>query len=363
MQKTMIAIAGMLLAVVTVYSVLKWQDRDLPWSEASASPAQEQNAPRRAAPVEVALSKAGVARTELNSIGTLVSDESVAIASEVAGRISEIFFKEGQPVKAGQVLIKLDDAFARADLATADAAFDLAQSNLQRATSLSRSGAGTGRALDEAQAARASAQAQRELARVRLDKMEIRAPFAGVVGLRTVSEGAYAQIGQTLVNLEKIDTLKLDFRLPEVNLQDVAVGMTVTVTADAFPGEKFTGSIFAIDPLVDVNGRAVRIRARLDNVGARLRPGLFARVTVQGKDRGQVVMVPEGAVVPRGQETFVYRVADGQAQETRVKLGRRMAGSVEVLEGLAADTQIVTAGQGRLRNGASVEVVSSAGPV
>lgn len=328
---------------------------------AAAAPAPSSPA-KPAPPVEVAQARAAVAATELQSVGTLASDESVVIASEVAGRIEAIEFREGQQVEAGDILVKLDDALTRAELADVEANLRLAQSNFERANSLSRSGAGTTRARDEAKAALETATAAVELAKVRLDKTEIRAPFKGVVGLRQVSPGAYVQVGQVLVNLEKIDTLKLDFRLPEVNLRDVEVGQTVLVSVDAVPGRTFEGNVYAIDPLVDVNGRALKIRARLANPDNILRPGLFARVRLQGASRGQVVVVPEGAIVPRGTDSVVFSVQDGKAIETRVRLGRRSKGEVEIVEGLSADATVIVAGQQRLQDGEPVEIVSPQQP-
>jgi len=328
---------------------------------AAATP--EPGAPAAAKPpVEVARARAAAAATELQSVGTLASDEAVAIAAEVAGRIAEIGFKEGEPVKQGTVLVRFDDSLARADLSNVEANLRLAESNFQRATSLSQSGAGTQRSRDEAQAALDTGRAAVELARVRLDKTQIRAPFDGTVGLRTVSVGAYAQVGQELVNLEKIDTLKLDFRLPEMNLRDVSVGMSVEIRVDAFPDRRFEGRVYAIDPLIDVNGRALKIRARLENPGNVLRPGLFARVLVHGASRGDVVMVPEGAIVPRGGDVFVYRIDNGRVVQAKVTLGERRSGEVEILEGLAADASVVVAGHSRLRDGVEVEVVQPGRP-
>jgi membrane fusion protein (multidrug efflux system) len=329
-------------------------------SVAAATPADPDAKP--APPVEIAQAKSAEGVTELSSVGTLASDESVAIATEVVGRIATIDFKEGEPVKAGDVLVTLDNLLASADLAFARANLELAESNFERATSLSKTGAGTARARDEAKAALETARAAFELASVRRDKTEIRAPFDGTVGLRQVSVGAYAQIGQVIVNLEKIDTLKLDFRLPEINLRDVKVGQTVQVGVDAFPDRKFEGTVYAIDPLVDVNGRALKIRARLSNPDNILRPGLFARVTLRGVSRGQIVMIPEGAIVPRGTDKFVFKVEDGRAVEVKVQLGRRSNGEVEILEGLNADATVVTAGQTRVRNGQPVSVVASRQP-
>ncbi|WP_052763708.1 efflux RND transporter periplasmic adaptor subunit [Microvirga massiliensis] len=310
-------------------------------------------------PVETATAREVTSRSDIRSVGSLQSDESVQISSEVAGRVSEILFKEGQQVRAGEILVKLDDALTRAELGEAQARLALAEANYKRTSSLARSGNTTQRAEDEATSALETARAAVDLIKVRLDKLSITAPFSGFVGIRKVSVGAYVGPGSPLANLEKINELKVDFKVPEIHLADVKVGQEIEVTVDALPRQVFRGTIYAIDPMVDVNGRALTIRARLPNPDLVLRPGLFARITVKGQSEAKVVVVPEEAVVPRGDSALLYRVESGKAVETKVRLGSRMAGHVEILEGLAPEAIVVTAGQTRLRNGALVEVVSS----
>jgi membrane fusion protein, multidrug efflux system len=280
------------------------------------------------------------------------------IAPEVAGRVAAIPFKEGERVAAGDVIVKLDDALAQAELAEAQARYDFAKANLDRANALARTGNVTERSREEAVSEFGIARAALELARVRLAKHTITAPFAGVIGLRNTSVGAFLAIGTEVVNIEKIDPLKVDFSIPEVFLTDVRVGQHVDVTVDAIPNRSFSGTITAVDPMVDVNGRSLKIRARLPNSEGVLRPGLFARLTIKGLTEQEVVIVPEGAVVPRGGDSFVYRVEDGKAVESKVRLGERGNGEVAVLDGLLANTVVVTAGHQRLRNGTPVEVVA-----
>jgi membrane fusion protein (multidrug efflux system) len=308
-------------------------------------------------PVETASAEKSVTTTDLRAIGSLQSDESVQIASEISGRIIELPLKEGEPVKAGDILVKLDEALVRAELTDATARYEFAKSNQQRAQTLARSGNVTGRARDEADTNAQTTLAAVELAKTRLSKHVIRAPFSGTVGLRVVSPGAYIGIGAPIVNIEKIDTLKVDFKLPELYLAEIKRGQTIEVTVDALPGRKFIGEIYAINPHVDVNGRSVSIRARLPNEDGVLRPGLFARIVVKGLTERQVVVVPESAIVPRGGETIVFAIEDGKAVESKVTLGNRKAGIVEVLDGLKDNATVVTAGQQRLRNGVSVEVI------
>jgi membrane fusion protein (multidrug efflux system) len=314
---------------------------------------------RRGAPVEVAVARQGTSTDDLWSVGSLRSDESLQVASEVAGRIAEILFKEGEDVKADDVLVKLDDALVRAEVEDAKARLTLAQSNYDRAQSLSKSGSGTERTLDEMTSALETAKAAVQLAETKLSKLSLTAPFPGRVGLRSMSVGAYTTPGTPIVNLEKIDQLKLDFRVPETVLTQVSVDQDVELRVDALPGRTFPGKIYAIDPQVDVNGRSLRIRARVANPDLSLLPGLFARVIIKGLEERPVVRVAESAVVSRGQDKIVYSIVGGKAKENKVQLGRRRAGEVEILEGLEAGTQIITSGQMNLRDGAPVEIVSS----
>lgn len=360
-QRLLLAVIAAMGLSVLAAGILVFRYNDQPRAAQVQDKQEQRSAPAERAriPVETSNAQRGTSSSDIRAIGSLQSDESVQIAPEIAGRVSEIAFREGEPVREGDVLVKFDDALVRAETAEQEARFALTQSNLDRADQLASRGSGTERARDEAVAAHESARATLELARVRLEKHTIRAPFSGVMGLRSASVGAFVGIGTAIVNLEKIDTLKVDFSIPEIHLGDVTVGQKIEVVVDALPGKVFQGSIYAINPMVDVNGRALRIRARLPNAGGELRPGLFARLTVKGAQERSVVVVPESAIVPRGTDSLVYRVENETAVEVNVRLGERKAGFVAVLEGLEPNTVVVTAGQQRLRNGARVEIVAA----
>lgn len=327
---------------------------------APAAVAQSSAAPRLAAAVEAVAAKPETVSSRFASVGSLLSEESVQLAAEQPGRLIAINFSDGDHVRANDPVFKLDDTLLMAELRDLQARLTLAEANLERAASLSKSGFATATARDQAVADRAIAQAAVDLVKVRLGKTEVRAPFDGAFGFRLSSVGAYVTAGQPIVNLENIDTLKVDFRVPETRLADVKIGLDVTVTVDAYPDRTFRGKVYAIDPLVDVNGRAVKVRARLDNADRLLRPGLFARVEVTGDSTREVALIPESALMPRGAENHVFRVRDGKAVETPVKLGQRRAGEVEILEGVSGAEMVVTAGQARLRDGADVRVVDTA---
>ncbi len=298
----------------------------------------------------------------LTAVGSLRSDESVTIRPEVSGRISEIGFREGQRVKKGATLIRFDTSVQRAELEQAAANLGLSKSRLERSRDLFTKGFISAQARDETESNFKLAQASYDLSQARLTKLEIKAPFSGIVGLRMVSIGDYVKDGQDIVNLEEIDPLKVDFKIPEIYLKQVAVGQALQITLDAFPNQTFQGKVLAINPLVDTNGRSIVIRAVIKNTEARLRPGMFARVRLLFSDERDSVAVPEQSLIPVGDEQYLFKVVDGRAQRFKVEIGQRREGQVEVLQGLAAGDVIVTAGQLKLRDGALVKIADEARP-
>ncbi|MGA1859054.1 efflux RND transporter periplasmic adaptor subunit [Azospirillum sp. 11R-A] len=308
-------------------------------------------------PVEAAQVRVGTVERTVTAVGSLLSNESVVVRPEIAGRISEIAFKEGQRVAKGTVLVRLDDAIARATLAQAQASIAFSRAELSRADQLVRQNTGPLRNREQASAKLLADEAAVQLARAQLDKQVIAAPFDGVLGLRKASVGDFVQAGKDIVNLEDIDTLKLDFRVPEMFLPAVKVGQTVRVAVDAFGGRSFDGTVYAIDPLVDVNGRALAIRARVPNPDGSLRPGLFARVSLTLTTVPDAVLIPEQAIVAFGKDQFVFKVVDGKVVQTRVVLGERRNAEVEIAKGLAPGDMVVTAGQLKIRDGVPVTVL------
>ena len=312
------------------------------------------------APVEVVELKPVRVLESITAVGSLRSNESVVLRPEVSGRIQSIGFRDGQPVRRGQLLVGLDATLNEAEVAQARAEFDLATSNLKRTEDLASKSFISSSAQDQAASGVQVAEAKLKLAEARLAKMRIVAPFDGVVGIRNVSIGDYVKDGADLVNVEDIRTLKVDFRLPERYFTQLRSGLPVEVVADALPGARYVGSVDAINPRVDASGRSLEVRAKLDNTDGRLRPGMFARVRVLLGDRPNALMVPEEAVVPFGDDFFVYTVADGKAKRVRVKLGVRREAQVELIEGVSAGDQVVTAGIRVQRDGQPVRVVGAA---
>jgi membrane fusion protein (multidrug efflux system) len=320
--------------------------------------AAAQQAPAAIA-VEVAEVEVGQVVDAMTVTGNLRSDESADVSAEIEGRVDGVHFTEGQKVERGDLLFTLDDAVYRAELATAEANLELSRRNNERAIELLERNAGTVRARDEAQAQLAIDEADVDLARARLEKTRITAPFAGVVGLREVSVGGYVSPGHVLVNLEDIDPIKVDFPVPERALSAVEVGQPIEVAVTAWPDRTFEGEVYAIDPRIDPQGRSIAIRARIDNRDHLLRPGLFATVRLITARRDEALLVPEQAIFAQMGKPVVYKVVDGVARLTEVTLGGRRVGQAEITAGLQAGDVVVTAGQLKLQDGAAVRLIEA----
>lgn len=313
--------------------------------------------PVKAAPVAI-----GTVTHDVTAVGTLLADESVMIRPEVAGRVASVHFNEGQAVVAGARLIVLDAAEVRAQLEASRADERLTQQRAERAEELFKKNFISQQALEDAREAHKKATAQRQENEARVSKTVIHAPFAGIVGLRQVSAGAYLRAGDDIVRLDKIDSMKLDFRVPEVYLGKLRRDQPVAVRVDAFAGEQFGGRVYAVETSVDERTRTVLLRGRVENRGARLRPGMFARVTLELGTTAKATLIPEQAIVPRGGRNYVFRVVEGRAALTEVVLGARTPGQVEVVKGLKAGEQVVTDGQMKLQDGVPVMVLPDKPP-
>ena len=336
-----------------------------PAGPGAAAPAQGKGGPGAPAggPPPTAVEAARVATVAMpqtiTAVGSLRSDESVTLRPETAGRISAITFQEGQRVTKGAPLVKLDPAIPQAEVQQARANLTLAKAKFDRAVDLAKRSFISGQAKDEAENNLKVAEAALQLAEAKLAKTEIKAPFSGIIGLRSVSVGDYVKEGADLVNLEAIDPLKVDFRVPETYLRLVQVGQSLQVALDAMPGSTFDGRVVAVNPLVDAAGRSVVIRAQVRNQDTTLRPGMFARVRLITREQADAIVVPEQALMPQGNEQYVFKVVDGKVARTKVEAGQRRDGKVEVVAGLAPGDTVVTAGHLKLRDGVAVRVAGA----
>jgi len=343
-----------------------WMQQGTP-TLASAAPAQKTtqqtvNLPAQSAPqlVEVAHVTTINLPRSVTAVGSLRSENAVMLRPEVAGRIVAINFQEGQPVKKGQVVVRLDDSVVRAQLQQAQASLNLAASQHKRSAELSRQGFISQQASDEAASQLQLQQASVALAQAQLEKTTILAPFDGLSGLRNVSLGEYVSPGADLVPLESIDPLQVDFRIPEQYLDQVqsgmqAGGLQLELRFDALPGVVRQGAVGAVSPAVDVAGRSILLRANIVNADHLLRPGMFARVQLRFDD-ARVLSVPETALAPLGQAQYVYRVQNEVVERVAVSVGQRQGGRVEITSGLNEGDAVVVAGIQKVTDGQRVRV-------
>ena len=289
------------------------------------------------------------------AVGTLSSRRGVTVRPEVSGRIASLGFTEGQRVQRGQVLVQLDDTLQQAQLRQAQAQESLTRSQWQRNRDLAAQNFVSQNAVDQSAAALEVAQAQVALAQAQLARMRIQAPFDGVAGVRRVDLGDYVKDGADLVDVEDLSQVWVDYRLPERYLARVKAGQAVEVTLDAMAGKTLSGRVEVLDSQVDANGRALLVRAKLDNRDGMLKPGMFARTRTVFGVRDNALVVPEEALVPQGGKQFLIKVVNGEkgpvSQRIEAQLGARLPGLVEILEGVGEGDTVVVAGQDRLMRG------------
>jgi membrane fusion protein (multidrug efflux system) len=280
---------------------------------------------------------------------------------EIPGRISRMNFKDGQSVAAGDLLIALDDRIVRAELAQAQAEADLAASNYKRAQDLFGRQFISSRGLDEAKANAEIAAAKRDLAQARLARTELRAPFAGRVGLRQHSVGDYVKDGELLAILEDSRRMHFDFRVPERFADMVRVGQRLVVQTDQIE-RAIRAQVAAIDVRVDQDGRFLQLRALVDNPGQQFKTGMFGRARLNLYDRPGALLVSEEALVGDRDGFFVWRVKEGRVEQARIQTGIRLQREVEVRSGLALGDSVVVAGQLKIRSpGQPVRAIPAAG--
>ena len=308
-------------------------------------------------------------RDDAEAVGSLRSRRSVVLRPEISGRITQLNFSDGQRVRKGQLLVQLDDQLPRAQVQQSRAELSIARANHKRNQELVAQGFISQRSVDESAANLEVAEAKLALAEATAQRLRILAPFDGVAGIRGVNVGDYLKDGADIVNVEDLDAVYVDFRLPERLQNKVKTGQTARVAFDALPGVQYSAVVLAINPQIDADGRSLAVRGCIDNRRLQLRPGMFARVTAVFGERSDANVVPEEAIVPDGAAPYVLRVVAGPeegsqvAKRTPVRLGARTPGFVEVVEGLSPMDVVVTAGQQRLqRDGMAVRVVELGQP-
>ncbi len=310
-----------------------------------------------ARPVRVIQAETASLDRTLRLTGTLRADETVDLRAEISGKVTGIHFSEGSEVEEGRILVTLDDEELRAELDQVTTDLEFAVREEERQFQLMEEGGTSQRLLEEAAARSRSLEANKRRIESRLSKMELRAPFSGIIGLRHVSPGTLVRPETPIVSLHRIQPLKIDFSAPERYLDDLSVGLTFELTL-AGSDRTHTGRVYAREPSIDLETRTVHLRGLVENPEGRLLPGAFAQVELKLGTDDDLILIPSVAVVP-GAESSVFVVAGDHVERREVTLGRRTRDRVQIESGLEAGETVVVAGTQNVRDGERVRTLDS----
>ena len=307
------------------------------------------------------LVEASVARTDtvvdaIAATGEIEAVQSIHLRPEVDGRITGILFREGDEVAQGTALFKVDDAELKAQVARAEADRDLAAQALTRTRQLIADKASSQADLERAEATAGSTQASLDLLQLRLERTTVRAPFAGATGQRMVSLGDYVTSSTQLVSLQTVNPERAAFQVPERYAERLRRGQRVTFRVAALPGQEFVGVVDFVDPVVQLPGRTITVKALVPNPKRTLQAGMYLDLRLAAEVRPNAIVVPEEAIVPLQGANFVYVVQEGKASKRQVGLGIRAPGIAEIRSGLDSGDTVVVGGQERLQDGMPVMI-------
>jgi len=298
----------------------------------------------------------------VEAIGTVAAKESVLLQPRVSDTVKKIHFRDGQIVLKGDLLVELEDAEEQAQLTEARANMVEAEQQFQRIKDLASRGSATAADLDAQQRVLSETRSRLAVAEARIRDRRISAPFDGVLGFRQISQGSLIGPTTAITTIDAVQTMNLDFSVPERFLATLKTDLEVQARVEAFPDQLFTGIVKTLDTRVDPATRLVTVRAEINNEDLLLRPGMLMVVQLISY-RWEGVSVPEEAIVPTDGRTYAYTVKDGVAQRTPVTLGLRRPGYVEVKEGIATGDLVVTEGTFRLGRGATPVKLREVDPV
>ncbi|GBD01738.1 Efflux pump periplasmic linker BepF [bacterium HR18] len=291
----------------------------------------------------------------LTVTGTVRAGEAVELHSEISGIVEALFFEEGRPVQQGALLVRLNDDELQAQLRQVEARVQLVQEQLQRQEQLLERGGVSQETVDATRSEARVLQAQADLIRAQLAKTEVRAPFSGVIGLRSISVGSYVTPNTPIALLQALDSVKIEFAVPERYAHRVQVGQRIRFTVEG-QTRTFEGRIYAVEPRIDESTRMLRVRAISQNSERLLVPGAFARIELIFQEIDQALLVPAIAVIPEMGQSKVFVYKSGQVAVRYITLGLRLEDSVQVLEGLQPQDTVMITGMQLLQPGMPVEV-------
>ncbi len=324
----------------------------LQWPDSQQSDQQKNRVTKiRAADAQLAEFKDTV-----EALATTRANEQILVTTKYADVVKSLSFEDGQSVKKGDILVQLDRQEEQAKVRELEANLEEAVVQLNRLQDLLKNRATSKSQVDQQEATTKAIRAQLTNARIRLNDTTIKAPFAGILGFRQVSVGAYLVPGNVITSLDDISQMKLDFSVPERFLPTLAVGQTINATSDAYGEKLFTGKITSISPRIDPITRTLAVRAEIANQQALLRPGMLLKLKIV-RQIESVLQIPESALIPIEDRHYVFLVNQGKVKRHEIKIGRRQPGFVEVISGLSPSQKVVTEGTLKIRDGSQVTVL------
>ena len=359
------------LTVIFV-AVLSWLIWDK-WDMITGSGASKNNSTKSESPptaVDAKSVRVDNIIVNMEIVGNLRASDAIDVTSEVNGIVTEIQFTEGQAIKKGNILFLLDASIEKAEISIQKADVNRWTALLERRQRLARSAEKLSETkniartrLDQLLTDETEALAQLQIAKATLQIAErrfykkiVRAPFDGIVGLKLKSIGEYLEPGEVITSLDSIDPIELDFEVPESAISALKIGAEINAFTRAWGDEVFSGIVKSINTRVNLESRSITVRAKLNNTNLKLKPGMFMIVKLPVVTHKNAIIIPEEAVLTDGTLRTVYVIKDGITNSKAVKLGQRLPGEVEVLEGISSDAIVITGGIQKVRDGSKVTI-------
>ena len=359
------------LTVIFV-AVLSWLIWDK-WDMITGSGASKNNSTKSESPpiaVDAKSVRLDNIIVNMEIVGNLRASDAIDVTSEVNGIVTEIKFTEGQAIKKGNILFLLDASIEKAEISIQKADVNRWTALLERRQRLARSAEKLSETkniartrLDQLLTDETEALAQLQIAKATLQIAErrfykkiVRAPFNGIVGLKLKSIGEYLEPGEVITSLDSIDPIELDFEVPESAISALKIGAEINAFTRAWGDEVFSGIVKSINTRVNLESRSITVRAKINNTNLKLKPGMFMIVKLPVVTHKNAIIIPEEAVLTDGTLRTVYVIKDGITNSKAVKLGQRLPGEVEVLEGISSDAIVITGGIQKVRDGSKVTI-------
>ncbi|TAK79099.1 MAG: efflux RND transporter periplasmic adaptor subunit [Gammaproteobacteria bacterium] len=344
MKKKKVVIIVLMVLAISSLGVMKYRSKSMA-------------ADQEAVWVQASQVKETTLPIDVHAIGTLVA-RSADISPHVAEHVEKILFQDGVFVTQNTPLIQLDDAVYKAKYASAKAQLIYSENNYKRMALLGKVGAISKQAIDQADSEWKEKKADAEENEATLKEMTLYAPFDGVVGKCKVNPGDYVTEGQSMVTITDTKHLRVEYNVPEKYLPLLKLGQAVSITTEAYPGRTFAGTLAFIAPTINTDNRSISLYAEVPNQKNELAAGMFVDVTQHLGSDQRALVIPARSLVPMVEGEQVYKIVDGKAVAISVVVGRRMEDSVQVVQGLSANDQVITDGQLKVKNGVPVKVKS-----